>query len=551
MLGFNEMRLDAPRSTSVPLILAAIFFCIPTILTFLYPISFWLGTDYEPLGLANALNMAFRLADHQMYAAFGLTNHPGIPFYLMSWLALALTGFPVASGGLEFFNAVISQVQTYHTFLVCLCALAGAAGVYLFVRSAQALAPAPVVIVGLLMWLLSSPSSVMTFMSPGMESFAILINGLFLAVLMPLAFEEKLDPSVVVFAGFVGAIAYLNKLSYIYVPLAFGAAIFFKALLSGIGFFRAALLFSLFLFSLASVVLTVAYLIIGWNEFLVLLDFHRSVILGSGMYGAGDQTVVSSAEILQAIAEIGPGRAYALPIAIVGGSGIAAVGLLTAIKRPREAPIAVFTIAAGIAAAISGIVVIKHYAFHYTAGASATLPACVVSVYLLARAWSYKIGPVQLAVPMLAIFLMAPWVWADVNYKLSGGLNNSRFLQADLEDITAHVSGINRVVDFAYRTPFAQYGEGFIINFANIPRLTYEYLTNRTGVTNSLTEHLITEDVRAYVIDKNYFRTAEAVKAAPNVDLLGPQPIRYNAGDKLIELRTVFLLIRDRGPARD
>jgi hypothetical protein len=52
------------------------------------------------------------------------------------------------------------------------------------------------------------------------------------------------------------------------------------------------------------------------------------------------------------------------------------------------------------------------------------------------------------------------------------------------------------------------------------------------------------EDVGGYVIDKNYFRDVEAVKNAPNLDLLGPKPVKFNEGDKLIELRTVFLLIR-------
>lgn len=64
-------------------------------------------------------------------------------------------------------------------------------------------------------------------------------------------------------------------------------------------------------------------------------------------------------------------------------------------------------------------------------------------------------------------------------------------------------------------------------------------------MTNSLTQHLVTEDVGAYVIDKNYFPNVEAVKNAPNLDLPGPKPVRFNEGDKSIELRTVFLLIRN------
>ena len=36
----------------------------------------------------------------------------------------------------------------------------------------------------------------------------------------------------------------------------------------------------------------------------------------------------------------------------------------------------------------------------------------------------------------------------------------------------------------------------------------------------------------------------EVLKRAANVDLVGPKPVRFEEGDKLIELRTVFLLIR-------
>jgi hypothetical protein len=51
-------------------------------------------------------------------------------------------------------------------------------------------------------------------------------------------------------------------------------------------------------------------------------------------------------------------------------------------------------------------------------------------------------------------------------------------------------------------------------------------------------------EVGAYVLDKNYFPTAESVKAASNVVLLSSKPAAMRDGDKLIELRTTFLLIR-------
>jgi hypothetical protein len=64
---------------------------------------------------------------------------------------------------------------------------------------------------------------------------------------------------------------------------------------------------------------------------------------------------------------------------------------------------------------------------------------------------------------------------------------------------------------------------------------------------SSMTAKLVNEQANkkpgAYVIDKGYFPTAESVKNASNVALIGPEPVTLKEGDKLIEFRTVFLLI--------
>jgi hypothetical protein len=99
----------AKRSNLVSCALAAVFFVIPVLLSFMYRVGFWSSTDNEPLGLASALNMAYRLADLRFYPDGGMADHPGLQFYFMSWLALALTGFPVATAGYEFFRTVMDH----------------------------------------------------------------------------------------------------------------------------------------------------------------------------------------------------------------------------------------------------------------------------------------------------------------------------------------------------------------------------------------------------------------------------------------------------------
>src|SRR4051812_23920774 len=176
------MNASARRLWFWPCVIAASFLLIPLLLLHHYPISFWASTDYQTLGLADALNMAYRIADRQMYFARGMINHPGVPFYFMNWLALALTGFPLASADPGFFDRVIEHAEEFYRITAWLVALIGAAGVYLFAREARKLVPTAVVASGLLIWLASTPATLFTFTSPSIDSFAILINGLFFAV---------------------------------------------------------------------------------------------------------------------------------------------------------------------------------------------------------------------------------------------------------------------------------------------------------------------------------------------------------------------------------
>jgi hypothetical protein len=540
------MNDDLPKSRSRSFVLAACFFLIPMLLAFSYPISFWQGNDYEPLGLANALNMAYRLADLRLYPAVGMSNHPGVPFYFMSWLALAFAGYPVATGGLKFFYTVIDHVQQYQRIAIFLAAFAGAAGVYIFARTTKALVPVGVTVVGLLLWLASTPASIATFMSPSNESFAIVLNALFLSALALLAYNKNITLGGVVFAGCVSAVAYLNKLSYVYIPAALAFAIFVKHALPGTDRIRGARLFALFVCAFGATVLATAFFIIGWSEFRSVLAFHKGVILGSGLYGTGSQTVVSTDELRSATQAVPADRAYAVPIALVAGLGLVIAGATSILKKPQQNMSAgMMSAATGVAALLSALFVMKHYGLHYTAGVSATLPACVVSYYLLARSWDYKVGIAQATIATIAILLMAYPLIGEVKRGLDGRVESTRLAEMDLKEITALTMGRKLIVDFAYRVPFSQYGEGFLVQYAGVQPLTDEYVKDRHGVTNSLTEALVTEHVGAYVIDKNYFRNAEAVKQAPNVDLLGPKPVQFKEGDKLIELRTVFLLIRN------
>jgi hypothetical protein len=527
-----------------PLAFAILFLSLPPILFALYPSSFWANTDYEPLGLADALNLAYRLADRQMYPARGMMDHPGVPFYFMSWLALALAGYPTAASDPGFFATVIANVERFHQNAIWLAALAGAIGVYVFARAAHKLVPAGVVALGLIVWLVSTPAVLLMFLSPSIDSFAILINALFFVVLVRMAHDRDLLMGVAVLSAATGAFAYLNKLSYIYVALALAATGILNLILRKPGWMRAGWLCFLFAAVFVLVVLAVGFAIIGREGFHVLYEFHKSVFRGSGMYGTGQGSMVSSEALWRAIAAIPVDRAYAMVLALCGGAILIAGGLATSLRGAPHLPAAIIGTGAGIACSLSAIIVMKHYALHYTAGVAATLPAGMVGGYLLLKDWGFRPGAPATVLAVAVSLLMATQTMPSLLSVLASRSNTTELAKADYEDIRTHLAGEKRVVEFVYRVPFADFGEGFVVTYGSVPRLTEAYRQNRPNVVSSMTADLVDREVGAFVLDKGYFPTAESIRTAPNIALLASKPVTMQDGDRLIELRTTFLVIR-------
>ena len=174
-------------------------------------------------------------------------------------------------------------------------------------------------------------------------------------------------------------------------------------------------------------------------------------------------------------------------IALLASIGLGIGGLVTAFRKPDQLPVAVLSIGAAIAAALSALAVLKHYNEHYTAAVSATLPACVVAGYLLLKAWAWRIEAAYGVVVAVAALLMAYPVAGSLVARLTIYSEQGRMVRADAQEIAALTAGDGRAIYYTYRSPFAQFGEGFAIDFASIPRLTEAYLEGRPNILNTLT----------------------------------------------------------------
>lgn len=509
-----------------------------------YPASIWSMTDYELDSLSGALNLAYRLGDLRFYPAPSLEKHPGVPHYLLSWIALALSGFPIASSGLAFFRSVLDHVERFHFVTIALSALTGATGVILFMRQASRITPIWVTVVAIALWLASTPYSLMSLLSLSIDCFGLVLTAAFVAILWRMATERELEPSTMIFAGALGAAAYLTKLSYISIPIGLGAAIGL-AFLAGRGVrARAILMALLFVYTVAIIVFVVGLWFIEWSSFKALLTFHTSVILNGGLYGTGSSGITSGSSLLAAIGSIPADRTYAVPIALVAGLILIGASVATAVLKKEQLPAAVFAMGVGVASAFSGFSVLKHYAPQYSAAVSCIVPACVVAAYVMLDAWNIRMRArfATAALVSAALCILAIPAVSAANDLMSAYWRRTLDAEADYRVIARYI-GKTPLVGFAYAAPFREYGEGFLLANIDIPQLTFQYLTEPSGTMSSFTQHLVQRDVGVFIIDKSRFPTVETVKNADNFNLLGPTE-KYRATDELIELRTVFVLVR-------
>ena len=93
------------------------------LLSVFFPLSIWAASDYSLDSLSGAINLAYRFGDRTFYPAPSMGNHPGVPQYLVSWLSLALSGFPIATSDARFFDQVLDHAELFRSIAVVLFTL--------------------------------------------------------------------------------------------------------------------------------------------------------------------------------------------------------------------------------------------------------------------------------------------------------------------------------------------------------------------------------------------------------------------------------------------
>jgi hypothetical protein len=349
----------------------------------LWPIPFWAaGDDCVFLSLAHALHFDAVLHGAAPYADEALVNHPGIPFYVASWLAWRCAA--LFAGDRDIVAGTMADPAAFFLATRIFAGLMTGAAVFGVWRLMQALAP-PWRALAILAAFAATPMSLrygLTIL--GNETFALP-----LAVLLFWALRSVVTapPGAIrpwLLLGVVAGLGYTVKLLYLDMLVAACAVAVVDAwgdqprigwrFIGGV-VRRGALTATGFLGAAGIVLLAV----LGRSGLIALLTFHAAIALHQGSYGTGDSGVVSAQLVYDALAN----RIVVTAAPYLLGMALVLLPLVLAARRRAgslDRALALWATAALAAMIAAAAVVLKHYNNHNVIAVGSLLPFALAPI---------------------------------------------------------------------------------------------------------------------------------------------------------------------------
>jgi len=503
----------------------------------LWPTPFWASDDdYAYLALAHALHFEATLRGGDVSQDGGLMNHPGLPFYVASWLALRASA--LFAGGKDAIAYALSQPDGFFLATRIIAGLITAAAIAGIWYLMAALA-APWRLLAILGFFAASPASFrygFTFL--GNETFALPLSVLLFWSLRYVVTSPPQTYAPWLVLGAVAAVAYTVKLLYLDILVAAIAV----ALVDSWWTFRRSNLLFIFravqrigLIATAFVGVAVALLLvaIGRKGVASLLAFHASIFTHTGVYGSGGRGVASVEAVYQAFAN----SISSMPLPYLCFAAVALLVVTLAAQaraRSLDRAIVIWTVAAITATIAAAAAVLKHYDTHYVTAVSAVLPFVLAPV-LSHRRWRWVVAA--------GIFASLCFTAAYATTQLS---EQSRFAAAMAEDET-RIAAMPLLPAQArlwtYRVPSEHFAAAFVAAYSGVRSIQATLADPARQDFSSYSQ--VDRSYRYIVLDKHHFPDGDSVRRAkgslePTQSLM----VQLGANDKIHVLKSTIVVER-------
>ena len=494
--------------------------------------------DYPAHSLGHAMNLEESLETGKRFQNPGLGAHPGIPFFISSWIAFkgaqwSQTGLNKTDSNGDISWRTLQHPERFWFFnklVALILALLGTAAIWLF---ASAYGAGTAFICGLIYYSLSSVSWTHSFSYLTNDSFALLLAGGFGLIARP-ALRRNRGGAFYwwVLWGFWCGCGYLVKLNYL--------ALFFGAL-TGLGvawstgrfgFLEAVKKGGLLFLGIASAMVC-GIAIIGWASFINLLQTHFLFAAHTKLYGSGDMGILSFHEMWSAFVRAAADPFLVLAIALVV---IVCIGVISRGWKDTDTAESESPLLAAMAAIIilSFLAALKHYAPHYTLITSASI--AVAAAMLVGRSKRKLWRGGVLAFCVVALLTSTFWRAKD---QFETRHQAAIAALADRDQILSLPINPGEYRLWTYRAPMPEFRMGFAVIYSGVDRLITKLREaeakgfDRSSYINRTPQF----PWRYIILEKLHYNSLQAVR---KLDF-------YQPTDRLIELETVIVIDRTNG----
>lgn len=425
------------------------------------PTSLW-GVPLDPpvMSLAQAVNIDFWLREPGHRALSQAQYYqPGLWFQFASYAAYRATAG--AGSPEQLFDAAMRDPQAFWNVLRLLPLLLSFIGMALLWRLSRGIGPRALAVASYFVCSAALTFGTTLFFN---ESLTLVLAAIYFAAALQLLGSPARPMSVAVICGLASAVLYLHKMNYVVWSLALIPALLTSAALGRCRWTSALLCILVMMATMVVTVLALGYLMLTPLGLRQMLEAHREIVLGSGIYGQGSRTVISLQVVLSNLKDVWSGE-RSLLLFLATACLLATVAVMRHLTDrawlARNLPEGIFVFAA---AAVTLLSVLKHFQGYYLVAVSAVFPFLVI---WLARAgyrhllWLLVALVAYSAVPNVAITLAQQKQWAE----------DERDILADNKVILNRAMSPGDVRLWMYRVidPIGQ--RLFLVSFTGLDRL--------------------------------------------------------------------------------
>jgi len=486
--------------------------------------TFWqVHDDYSHLSLAHAINLQQWINHGTHRPNVGLVGHPGIPFYVVSWLALK-AALPV---GVDEIQQILQNVSTnpepFWLAIRTAALILNIIGVIMVMNCPGNADTSARLAAAVVFFAVSIEPWDVAITKLGIESFALPYAALFYIVGYSALHNKAKAQFWWLAFGVVAGIGYTLKLHYIVFAV---AGLVGLASASALGTYTWRLTVWLACLYIAGFLILVAPTLLLFDHLEGterLIQFHKTIILHTGAYGSGDPGVLSIDRAEFALNSLIEMRWFVVAAALMVCGYIFL--LRTAWRdlkwRKTELPFGIVIMTALILALGA---VIKHFGSRYVIVPIAILP--IALLYLSGQA-----GTVTGKIGLVAALIALPFTLLGFYQQQFASRAFAEAVARDVENIKLKPLEAGEFRLWEYYIPSREFALGIIARWSEDVQVDKWYET--TALTDRSTFSAPTP-WRYAVLEKSRFPTHQAVS----------RWTQYEPSDRIEFLETTVLLER-------